>query len=187
MVKNTPRIALFLFFAGLCLENVSARQAVEPDSKGEATLTNLSKPVYPALARQANIWGDVRVTVTVHPDGSTETALEGGHPMLRQAALDSAAQSHFACRMCTSPIVYTLIYAFKQIEGGACCSAISEPVAVEQQPPSTDQQGRAQTRVVVTAKQICLCDPAANVTRRTRSIKCLYLWRCSGRKRLSLQ
>jgi hypothetical protein len=35
------------------------------------------------------------VAVHIHPDGKTEVALESGHPMLAQAALDSAKQSQF--------------------------------------------------------------------------------------------
>jgi len=69
-------------------------------AKGNAILVNLLQPVYPPLARQANIHGEVGVALTVHPDGTTEVALESGHAMLKQAALDSAKQSRFECRGC---------------------------------------------------------------------------------------
>src|SRR5260370_4292040 len=54
-----------------------------------AILVNLQQPVYPPLARQANIYGEVVVTVTVHPDGKAGGALESKHPMLAQSASDS--------------------------------------------------------------------------------------------------
>jgi outer membrane biosynthesis protein TonB len=57
-------------------------------AKGDAILVNLSQPIYPRLARQVNIDGEVAVAVTVHPDGTTEVALESGHAMLIQAALE---------------------------------------------------------------------------------------------------
>jgi hypothetical protein len=50
--------------------------------KANAVLVNLSQPVYPPLARQANIHGNVIVAVTVHPDGKTEVAFESGHSIL---------------------------------------------------------------------------------------------------------
>src|SRR5437868_2798451 len=66
-------------------------------SKHGAVLVTLFQPVYPPLARQARITGEVRVAVTVHRNGTAEVLIESGHPMLKKAALDSAAQSHFEC------------------------------------------------------------------------------------------
>jgi hypothetical protein len=149
--------------------------------KGTAVLISLSRPVYPPLARQANISGEVSVAMAVHVDGTTEATVESGHPMLKQAALDSATKSRFKCQMCSAPASYVLVYSFKQIEGHNCCSAISAPATVEQEPVSTDQQGRAQTLVTIAAEHMCICDPTLETTKRMRSMKCLYLWKCSLR------
>ena len=189
-MNRLVRIFLFLNIARLFGAYISAQQAPFPTptvSKGTATLLSLFKPVYPPLARQANIWGDVKVAVTVHPDGTAEATLDSGHPMLRQAAIDSASQSHFECQMCDSQVSYVLVYSFKQVEGPDCCSAFSAPVAVEQEAQSTDEQGHPQTHVTITAEQICICDPASTLTAKTRSIKCLYLWRCSAPKHVTLE
>jgi TonB family protein len=185
-MKRNVQIVLLLYMSGLCCADVSAQQSTAPDSKsdvskGNVILVRLFKPVYPPLARQADISGEVKVAVTVRPDGTTEAALESGHAMLKQAALDSATQSHFECRMCSAPLPYTLVYEFKQIEGPDCCSAFSAPVMVEQAPQSTDEQGHPQTRITIAAEHICLCDPSSTLTMRVRSIKCLYLWKCSVR------
>ena len=147
--------------------------------KGDASPIKLSQPVYPALARQANIHGDVIVAVTVHPDGKTEVVFESGHPMLKQAALDSAEQSRFECRECASMASYQLVYSFRLTKGNDCCSAMSVQAQATLEPPLTDQNRRRQTFITITAEEICLCDPASELTKKSRSPKCLYLWKCS--------
>jgi len=170
-VAKFIRIILVLFLYGSAFGQQAPR----------AILVSLLEPIYPPLARQANIWGDVRVVVTIRPDETKEQVVEAGHPMLTQAALDSAKGSHFACKECSSPASYILIYQFRQIEGKNCCEAISQPVTVKQDVASVDEQGLPQTRIVLSAEHICLCDPAMQVTTQVRrSIKCLYLWRCSA-------
>jgi len=147
--------------------------------KGNAVLVNLSQPVYPPLARQANIHGEVAVAVTVHPDGSTEVAFESGHPMLKQAALDSAKQSRFECRGCDSAVSYHLVYSFRLTQGSDCCSALSVPAQVTRDPQSSGRNEQRETHITITAEEICLCDPGVQLTKKSRSLKCLYLWKCS--------
>lgn len=182
VIKRIVEIALLFYIAGLCV-GASAQQAAQDsnaDASKGAVLLGLLKPVYPPLARQANIYGEVRVAVTVRPDGTAKAAVESGHPMLKQAALDSATQSHFECR--AAPLCsYMLVYEFKQIDGSDCCSAFLAPVMVEQEPQSIDPQGRPLTRITIAAEHVCLCDPASTLTMKVRSIKCLYLWKCSVR------
>jgi len=191
IVKRSIASVVFLYIAALSCADLSAQDAASPNSnsdipKGDAILVSLSKPVYPPLARQADIYGDVRVAVTVRPDGTAKAAVESGHPKLIQAALDSATQSHFECRVATL-CSYTLVYAFKQIEGSDCCSAFSAPVTIEQESQSTDPEGRPQIHITIAAEHVCICDPAATLTMKVRSLKCLYLWKCSARRHASLQ
>ncbi len=148
--------------------------------KGEVILVTLSKPTFSPLARQANVEGEVIVDVTVRQDGSTEATVVTGHPLLTQAALDSATQSRFECRVCSAALSYTLVYTFKRTSEGDCCNGGS-PVKVEQEPQSYDERGRPQTRVSISAEKRCLCDPSFTVTKKVRSLKCLYLWKCSTR------
>lgn len=148
-------------------------------AKGNAVLFELSQPVYPPLARQANIYGDVSVAVTVHPDGKTEVAFEGVHPMLKQAALDSAQKSRFECCECDSTVAYQLIYSFRLAKGSDCCSAMSLPARVTLEPQPSAQNIQRQSRITIAADEICLCDPPAQLTKKSRSLKCLYLWKCS--------
>jgi len=54
-------------------------------------------PAYPELARRCNLRGDVRLSVVVAPDGKVTLAtVQGGNPVLAQAALDSVRNWKFA-------------------------------------------------------------------------------------------
>jgi TonB family protein len=152
------RIAFLLaVVAGRVFAQRTPQTTAPPMSNGTAVLVSLFKPVYPLLARQANISGEVRVALTVRPDGTTKAAVESGHPMLIQAALDSAKQSRFECRACSAPVSYLLVYSFKLTTAGDCCDAFSVPPQVEQEPQSIDPQGRP------------LCRSNPHITQLTRS------------------
>jgi hypothetical protein len=177
-VTYIARVALLL--GAVLVAAAQIPQSVQSDAtNGAVALTSLSKPIFSPLARQANIEGEAIVDVTVREDGSIDATVVKGHPLLKQSALDSAMQSRFECRGCSSPRSYTLIYSFKRTSEGNCCDGIGAPVNVEQEPQSYDERGRPQTRVIISAEKICLCDPAATVTKKVRSPKCLYLWKCS--------
>lgn len=157
-------------------------QNVTPTSqKAGAVLLTLPSPTYPPQARIARVQGEVRVIVTVKPDGESNASVEAGIPLLNQAALDSAEQSHFECPGCTIPTLYVLVYAFEfeRAEDCKCDVASTTPVHVTRFPSSTDDQGRPQVRVVISTAALCICDPAEEIIRRrARAAKCLYLWRC---------
>jgi uncharacterized protein len=162
--------------------NQQTPRPVQPDApKGEVVLATLSKPTFSPLARQANVEGEVIVDVTVRQDGRAEATVIKGQAMLRQSAIDSAMQSRFECRGCSAPLSYTLVYTFKRTSVSSCCDGIGIPVKVEQEPQSYDERGRPQTRVTVSADKICLCDPSFTVPKKVRSLKCLFLWKCSAR------
>jgi len=122
------------------------------------------QPTYPPLARQTGISGDVRVSVSVRPDGSIESAaIVSGHPLLKVAALDSAQKSQFECRNCSEPATsFSLVYSF-QLSEGKCCE--SEPHPTSDSAPSSKpiqpfiQVTRSEAHITVMAKPICLCDP----------------------------
>jgi len=81
------------------VERGSSQIVQSPDaSQGKVVLTKLFEPTYPPLARQARIAGDVELMLSIRRDGSVESAVfVSGHPMLKQAALDSAQRSQFKC------------------------------------------------------------------------------------------
>lgn len=91
-------------------------------SQGPIELVKLYPPTYPPLARQARIEGDVKIEVSVRQDGSVDSAeVVSGHPMLKQAALDSVQQSQYACRSCSkdaTPLM--LMYTFGFYRDAGC-------------------------------------------------------------------
>ena len=151
---------------------VAQTRAAADDPQTGVVLTKLSPPVYPPLARQARIMGDVKVYVHIRKDGTVESAeLISGHPMLKQAALESAQKSTFECRECGEAVASeVLTFAFELRNNGDCCSWYS----------SAPEVTMSQQRITIAAAPACLCDPAADI-QKVRSAKCLYLWKCGRR------
>jgi TonB family protein len=174
--------SLFFFFAlaivWCCVApTLSAQMTNSSDTaQNRVVLSKLLPPVYPPLARQARIWGDVNLTLRIRQDGSVESAaLVSGHAMLKQAALDSAQKSEFECHGCSETLTsYSLVYTFKFTEK-KCCTETEE-----NEPQPRVDVTQSQNHVTILTDTACICDPSADV-RRVRSAKCLYLWRCASR------
>jgi TonB family protein len=144
----------------------------------QPTLITLGKPTYPPLAHQANVSGDVVVNVTINEDGSVKSAVvASGHPLLKGVAIDSALHSKFDCSSCGDSGQYRLVYTFKLDASENCCDA-SRDITVTQE-PEAQTAGIAETHVTLSGERTCICDPAFTITRRARSLKCLYLWKCT--------
>jgi protein TonB len=55
-----------------------------------------AQPTYPAIAKAARIQGQVQIQISISETGAvTDAILLSGHPLLREAALQSAKQWHF--------------------------------------------------------------------------------------------
>ena len=92
-----------------------------PAAAAGVLLVKLSPPVYPRLARQARIMGDVRIQLAIRRDGIESSAVVSGHPLLKHAALESAQQSGFECRGCSDEVnSYSLNYRFGLRDDNAC-------------------------------------------------------------------
>jgi TonB family protein len=106
--------------AGVANAQTQGATATTPETG--VVLTKLAPPVYPPLARQARITGDIRIRIGIGPDGSVVSAdVVSGHPMLKQAALDSAQKSIFGCGGCSDATTeYSLTYTFGFQDDGGC-------------------------------------------------------------------
>ena len=139
-------------------------------SGGEVVIVSLAKPIFPPLARQARIVGEVELKLGIRLDGSVESAVAvSGHPMLIQAALNSAQQSRFECRSCENEVTsYSLVYSFQ-------FSAVPprDWPCPERNEPVVTQSGH---QVTVTAEPALVHPYFGYVS--ARSAKCAYLWRC---------
>ena len=106
---------LFLCFSVPIPAIAQDESASEPQTG--AVLVKLSPLVYPPLARQARIAGDVKLDVHVRADGTVASVeLLSGHPMLAPAAIENAKKSEYECRGCTRERKYTVTYTFGFIE-----------------------------------------------------------------------
>ncbi|HLW84398.1 MAG TPA: energy transducer TonB [Candidatus Sulfotelmatobacter sp.] len=139
-----------------------ASSATPPETR--AVLTKLYSPIYPAIARQARISGDVKVQVVIRKDGTIESAdVVSGHLLLKQAALDSVQKSRFDCRGCAeAETSYSLTYTFqlpaetKPVPG--CCTAGTQASAdFEAQERRGPQVSQSNDHITITAGPTCLC------------------------------
>jgi TonB family protein len=107
---------------------VAQTTAAADDPQTGVVLTKLSPPVYPPLARQARIMGDVKVYVHIRKDGTVESAeLFSGHPMLAPTALESARKSQFDCRACSDAVSsYPMTYSFGFFDDGKSREVVTE-------------------------------------------------------------
>jgi TonB family protein len=97
-------ISFFLLTALHTLAQNPATPAPLPETG--VVLVKLSPPIYPPLAHQAWIKGDVKIQVSIRKDGSVESAeVVSGHPMLKLAALQSARKSQYECRDCGMKLI----------------------------------------------------------------------------------
>lgn len=110
-------VALISFFLLTTLRTLAqdpATRALPPETG--VVLVKLSPPIYPPLARQTWIMGDVKLYVHVQNDGRIDSVeLCSGHPMLAPAAIESAKKSQFECRGCgneVSPYLMTYTFGF---------------------------------------------------------------------------
>lgn len=163
------------------VEHAWAQSPQSPDAgQVGVVLTKLADPTYPPLARQARIMGDVDLMLNIRRDGSVESGVVvSGHPMLKQAALDSAQQSQFECRGCSEATTsYALKFKFQIV--------LSDPP--KDCDAQTDKQllveiDSSRHNVTVSTWGMWTCDPASRIL-KVRSARCLYLWKCGTRYEL---
>jgi TonB family protein len=109
------KFCVFILLTALAWAQSREVPAQTPASAGQpgAVLTKLFPPVYPPLARQARISGDVKLDVHVRADGSVASVeLLSGHPILAPAAVENARKAEFECRGCTRETEYLITYTF---------------------------------------------------------------------------
>jgi TonB family protein len=141
-------------------------------ARSDVLIVNLPPPVYPPIARAARVSGDVEVSFQLRADGTVVTAeAVSGPPMLRQAAIDGVKQAQFECKDCTGTLTsFSISYRFEMIDGPPCAPRDATYPRIAQ----------SQNIITIQDQPDDLCDPAADRV-RTRSAKCLYLWKCGWR------
>ena len=165
----------------LVLSCIALGQVIQQPAtiNGEIVITKLSPPSYPPLALQARITGTVVLNVTVRRDGSIESVtVVSGHPILRDAALDSARHTAWECKGCSeAAITHRFEYKFEQGESASCTQwgrDANGDLIYNKHAVRVTQSGDTMT---IIDSPVPICDPAAEL-RKVRSPKCFYLWRC---------
>jgi TonB family protein len=170
-------LALGIVLTGSTVKSL-AQSADTP--QGEVVLAKLTEPSYPPLARQTRVIGDVELILEIKADGRIQSAIVvSGHPILKQAALDSAQRSQFECRNCSEGLhELRMQYSF-QLGPTRYCAETSDGSKGNEQVESYPRVSQSQNHVTVVDQPVGTCDLAFTVTRKkARSAKCLYLWRC---------
>ena|SRR5579859_288764 len=149
--------------------------------QAEVVLTTLADPLYPPVARQARVTGDVELMLEIKKDGNVQSAIVvSGHPLLKQAALDSAQHSQFECRNCTQEVQsYRLFYSFQLGPTSYCTQALDGPKG-NQEEGGYPRVIESQNHVTLIDQPVGTCDMAFELG-KVRSWKCFYLWRCASR------
>ena len=157
MFKSRLIAALLILVAMtfLASRSASAQQTATGNAMSGATLRTLTPPVYPPLARQAMIRGDVTVKVSLRADGTIDSVTPvSGHPMLVQAAITSAEQSKFECVQCAaSGATQSFTFSFEQSPekpDPCCCSG--HGAASEDTSAHVLQSGN---HITITAPPLC--------------------------------
>ena len=181
MSGHLTKLLAMIFVFSAVLTRLPAQSANGTTTQESVVLTKLFQPVYPPLARQTRIVGDVELQLEVRADGSVESVnVVSGHPLLKQAAVDSAKQSRFECQRCgEGKLPYHLVYSF-QLVAENCCTAVETNTNAQNQDQPIPRVIQSVNHVTVVDGPACICDPAAD-TVKVRSVKCLYLWRCAVR------
>jgi TonB family protein len=187
--KHAVTIAAFVLWKAVLVLAISlpcaAQIVANEDSAPHIILSKLSPPTYPPLARQARVGGDVTIKLAIHADGSIESVRAlNGHPMLVQAALESAKQSTFECRDCKmdSNVSEILTYSFQLSppEPDPCCCSSAAASGNGAPVLHVSESG---DHIVLTAAPGCTCPDRCTGAwafqhAHFRSAKCLFLWKC---------
>jgi Gram-negative bacterial TonB protein C-terminal len=91
-----------------------------------------SDPIYPPLASQTRIGGDVRVKITTDGESVIDAEVESGHPLLRKAAEDNLRTWKFAAH---TPGTFHVIFRYKFASGGKEVTFLESPAIVQIQAP----------------------------------------------------
>lgn len=87
-----------------------------------------TEPIYPALARQTRIQGEVSVSVTTDGESVREAVAQTGHPLLRKAAEDNAKTWKFASH---TPRIFNVTFRYKLMDSSVMVEFLESPTIVE--------------------------------------------------------
>jgi TonB family protein len=173
-------LGLPMLFPFTVVRFAAQNPAGSDNSSAVVVLVKLSMAIYPSEARAERVAGDVDLMLTVGQDGSVESVeVVSGSPLLSPAALDSAKHTQFECHKCTeAKNSFRLVYTFK-IEDTGTCGPLGDNMKSNDRDQTYPEIANPKNRVTTSSVIVCNVDPASDF-RKSRSVKCLYLWRCGS-------
>jgi hypothetical protein len=133
--ENFMRMAhvWFMLSAFAVLAAPAARGQEQPCGTLPAVVQH-AEPIYPPLARQTRIAGDVRLKITTDGESVTDVQVDGGHPLLRQAAVDNVRTWKFAKHPAGC---FEVIFRYKLLSDDVEVKFLESPslVTLEARPP----------------------------------------------------
>ncbi len=168
-------VLLLLF---LLVGTEALAQSVSP----RVAIVNLHAPVYPALANQARIVGDVEIKVVIRPNGQIDEdsiVVVTGHPMLVPTARESLVKSRYECVGCTQPFKYFVLFSFfpGPFLSQGCTSGTEDSALITKSREPQVSHFENHVTIVGPPQALCVC-PGAPSRLKYRSARCLYLWNC---------
>jgi len=178
MTGHLTELLVTMLLFSVAVAGFPDQNAPSASTQESVVLTKLFPPVYPQVAKQTRITGDVELTLEVSANGSLESAVVvSGHPLLKQAALASAKRSQFECKNCGEGVRFLqMLYSF-QLGPTRYCAATSETSKSDAKEEPYPRVTESQNHVTVIDQPVGTCDLAID-HRKVRSAKCLYLWKC---------
>jgi hypothetical protein len=125
-----PHIILVLSVLLAAVAGASAQESPEVLPK----VVQHTEPMYPPLARQTRLQGDVRVKVTTDGESVRDAEAETGHPLLRKAAEDNARTWKFVAH---TPGTFQVTFRYKLLSDSVDVEFLESPaiVKIEASPP----------------------------------------------------
>jgi len=87
-----------------------------------------AQPIYPPLARQTRIQGEVRIKITTDGKSVRDAEAETGHPLLRAAAVDNVRTWEFDAH---APGTFRVTFRYKLLDGNTDVEFLESPAVVE--------------------------------------------------------
>lgn len=87
-----------------------------------------AEPIYPPLARQTRIQGEVRVKITTDGESVRDAEAEAGHPLLRTAAVDNVRTWKFVAH---APGTFHVTFRYKLLDGNTDVEFLESRAIVE--------------------------------------------------------
>jgi Gram-negative bacterial TonB protein C-terminal len=119
-----PHAALVLSFLPAFAVGMTAQDPAEVLPR----VVHHADPIYPPLARQARIQGDVRVKITTDGELVRDAEAETGHPVLRKAAEGNARSWKFASH---TPGIFHVTFRYKLLSDDANVEFLESPSIVK--------------------------------------------------------